>query len=204
MENDTNPPEKPVRRRYTKRVRPEIIETKDIPLEAEFTPERPEMRRPMRDEDPRAAAERRAQEILNHLGGEVDAASDDFYVDRTVIPDGWDYEWKRKSTYNLEDPAYQVALANTGWTPVPASRHPEMMPIGTKDGAIERKGMILMERPLAVTEKFREADRRKAIQQVRFKEEQLSSAPQGHFDRDHPQARPNIKKGYEPIPVPKD
>ena len=161
--------------------------------------ERSAMRPPVREEDPRARAAARAAQIKGHLG-ELDEGVDDFIT--PPPPPGWTYEWKRKTIYNQEDPAYQVSLARTGWEPVPASRHPEMMPSGGSHANIERKGMILMERPLAVTEKFREADRRKAIQQVRFKEEQLSSAPQGHFDRDHPQARPNIKKGYEPMPIP--
>jgi hypothetical protein len=69
---------------------------------------------------------------------------------------------------------------------------------------IERKGMVLMERPTVITEEAREIELKKARGQVRAKEQQLTNAPDGQFERNHPQARPNIKKGFEPIPVPKD
>ena len=62
-------------------------------------------------------------------------------------PDGWDYQWKRRSVYNQEDPAYQVELARQGWEAVPLSRHSEMMPRGWSGQTIEVEGMTLMERP---------------------------------------------------------
>ena len=103
-----------------------------------------------------------------------------------------------------EDPAYQVSIARKGWEPVPASRHPSMMPDGNKYQIIERKGMILMERPLEITEEAQRAERRRAQLQVRQKEEQLNAAPQGQFERnnkDAPLAR--VKKGYSPIAIPR-
>lgn len=162
-------------------------------------PPRPPLRTAMRDEDPRAAAALRAKEIMGHIG-DVDAGTDDFFFDERAVPDGWTYEWKRKTVYNQEDPAYQVQLSRTGWTPVPASRHPEMMPAGDHYQTIERKGQILMERPKEITDQFRRLDEKRARDQVRVKEDQLASAPTGQFDRD----RPSIKKGYEPMPIPKD
>lgn len=210
MENDSNPAR---RRRGRPRNDPKTAQEEALmpaPVEAApqeavapATPPRPALRTAMREEDPRAAATRRAQEIMGHIG-DVDAGTDDFYFDMRTVPDGWCYEWKRKTVYNQEDPAYQVQLARTGWTPVPASRHPEMMPVGAHYQTIERKGQVLMERPQEITDQFRRLDEKRAKDQVRVKEGQLSSAPQGQFDRNHPQARPNIKKGYEPMPVPKD
>jgi hypothetical protein len=164
---------------------------------------RPAMRPNMREEDPRAAASRRAAEIMQHLGG-LDEGTDDFYVDPSKIPDGWSYEWKRKTIYNQEDPAYQVQLARTGWEPVPVSRHPEMMPANGNHHTIERKGMQLMMRPKVITEQFRNIDQRNAKEQVKYKEAQLGAAPEGQFGRDHAQVKPKISKGYEPMPVPKD
>ena len=78
-----------------------------------------------------------------------------------------------------------------------------MMPINAQ-GAIERKGMVLMERPQIVTDQVRDADYRRARGQIRAKEQQLTQAPQGQFGRDHSQAQPKINKSYEPMPVPKD
>jgi hypothetical protein len=165
--------------------------------------ERPAMRTEMRERDPRAEAERRAAEIFGHVGS-LDEGTDDFYVNPAKIPDGWVYEWKRRTVYGQEDPAYQVQLARTGWTAVPASRHPEMMPATGGYQTIERKGQVLMERPKIVTDHVIDINRRAARDQVRVKEKQLSSAPDGQFGRDHAQVQPKINKGYEPMPIPGD
>jgi hypothetical protein len=179
------------RRGRPRKVIPETVETVSI---------RQPMRAEMREPDPRSAAAKRAQEILENIG-QADEGQDDFRTPKA--PDGWTYEWKRNTLFNQEDPAYMTSLLRTGWEPVPAKRHPEMMPIGAMK-SIERKGMILMERPAEVTRKFEEADKRRARLQMRAKEEQLGSAPQGQFGRDHAQAAPKINKSYEPLPVPKD
>lgn len=165
--------------------------------------ERPSLRGNMREDDPRTAAKKRAAEILGHVQT-LDEGTDDFYISPAMVPDGWTYEWKRKTIYGQEDPAYQVSLTRMGWEPVPASRHPEMMPSGGKYMTIERKGMVLMERPQEVTDEVERVNNRRARDQVRVKEDQLSSAQQGQFDRNHPQAKPKIRKGYEPMPIPED
>jgi hypothetical protein len=163
------------------------------------------MRPAMRDDDPRAAAARRTAEILGHLGG-MDEGIDEFYVSPDIVPDGWTYEWKRRTIHGQEDPAYQVALARTGWEPVPARRHPEMMPGNWKGDTIERKGMVLMQRPAEITRRVEELDARKARNQVRAKEQQLNAAPPGTFEKEYsdPRTRPQIKKSFEAMPVPKD
>jgi len=161
-----------------------------------------EMRPKMREEDPRARAARRAQELRDHRGT-LDEGNDEFYIDPSSIPPGWDYEWKRKTVLGAEDPAYQVALARSGWEVVPASRHPEMMPDKGGYTAIERKGMVLMERPKEITDEMRSLELRKARQQVRAKEQQLNSAPDGQFERSNKNnSLVNVKKSYEAIPIP--
>jgi hypothetical protein len=166
---------------------------------------RPAMRPEMRDEDPRAMADRRAAEIMGHLG-EIESGVDKFYIPTGEVPDGWDYNWKRKTIYNQEDPAYQVTLARGGWTAVPSNRHPGMMPSGWKGQTIERDGMILMERPMAISDLVRQKDRRAARDQVRAKEQQLSAAPPGTMETEFsdPRTKPNIRKSYEAMPVPAD
>jgi hypothetical protein len=156
-----------------------------------------------KEESSRDRANRRAAELRGHLGT-LDNGTDDFFVPAEYIPDGWSYEWKRKTNVGQEDPAYQVQLALMGWEPVPASRHPSMMPDGNKYQIIERKGMVLMERPLEITEERRRLDYNEARKQVRQKEAQLASAPEGTMTRDHAQVKPKISKGYEAIPIPKD
>ena len=82
-----------------------------------------------------------------------------------------------------------------------------MMPKGHPLSApIEKKGMMLMERPLEITEEVKRIELRKARGQVNQKEAQLNNAPQGTFQRDNKgQPLANIKKNYdyEPITVPK-
>lgn len=184
----------------------------DIPSIAEISrsvmrddpSDRPGMRPMMREEDPRVRAARRAAELRDHLGN-MDEAPDDFYIPPSDIPSGWSYEWKRKTLLGQEDPAYQVQLAQKGWEAVPAYRHPSYMPVGYKGGTIERKGMILMERPLEITQEARDFEIRKARNQVRQKEAQLAGAPEGQFERNNKDSSlVKVKKSYEAMPIPKD
>ena len=213
MENETvvtaeAPARKRGRPRTVRTPIDQIAELKDaLAAPAESVIDRPELRpdlRPvLREEDPRTRAARRAAEVRNHIGN-MDEGPDDFYIDAHLIPPGWTYEWKRKTVFGQEDPAYQVQLARTGWEPVPAHRHRSYMPDGSKSATIERKGMILMERPLELTEEARAIELRKARNQVRQKEAQLNSAPDGQFGREHSQVKPKISKSYEAMPIPKD
>lgn len=161
---------------------------------------REEMRATQREEDPRARAERRAAEIRQHLKGDVSDGADRFYVDPHIIPDGWSYEWKRKTIWGKEDPAHEVELSRQGWEPVPATRHPQMMPRGNWQ-TIERDGMILMERPKVLTDDAHKSNLRNARLQVKAKEAQLNQAPEGTFDRDDPRVKANIKKSFEAMPI---
>jgi hypothetical protein len=161
------------------------------------------IQRPALREDPRTRAARRAAELREHRWA-MDEGTDEFRIALDLIPDGWDYEWKRKLLLGQEDPAYQVQLARNGWEAVPADRHPEMMPSTGNFAVIERKGMILMERPKEITEEVRSADLRRARQQVRQKEEQLNSAPEGTLQRKKSDGSTltKINKSYEAIPIP--
>lgn len=181
-----------------------VLEEAFEPVEkAPVAPTRPEMRPTMREEDPRARAARRAAELRDHHNGDMEDGVDEFYIDPSDIPEGWSYEWKRRTVLGAEDPAYQVALARAGWEPVPTSRHPSYMPMGGDYPFIERKGMILMERPLEITEDARGAELRKARMQVRQKEAQLNSAEGGQFERTNKdQSLVKVKKSYEAIPIP--
>lgn len=173
---------------------------------AEEAPERPPMRASPKAEDPRERARRRAEQIRDHLG-DLDEGTDEFYVPSSIIPDGWVYEWKRHTIYNQEDPAYTVQLAREGWEPVPVDRcplHRAMMPANWNKPIIERKGLILMERPLEITQEMRSIELRRARNQVKVKEQQLSATPDGTLTRDDPRVAPKIKKGYEAMPIPED
>jgi hypothetical protein len=152
--------------------------------------------------DDRARAEARAAELLDH--GVMDqSVGDEFYVPASDIPDGWSYEWKRRSVLGAEDPSYNVAVAQMGWEPVPLSRHPHFMPEGWPGKTIEKKGMILMERPAQITERIKARDHKAALQPVRDMEAKLAGTPQGTFERDaDPRTKPKVTRNIEHIPVP--
>lgn len=120
---------------------------------------------------------------------------DDFYIDPATIPDGWDYNWKRKTIAGATDPAYETELAQEGWEPVDASRHPELMPLGYK-GFIERKGMILMERPAEISRMAEQRDLANAREAVEVRERAIGAARPGEFEAE----RRTVKKSYAPIP----
>lgn len=169
-------------------------------------PERPPLRANPKAEDPRERARRRAEEIREHIGG-LDEGTDEFFIPADMVPDGWTYEWKRHTIFNQEDPAYTVQLAREGWETVPVDRcpmHRAMMPATWTKNTIERKGMVLMERPIEITQEARAIELRRARQQVRVKEQQLAATPDGTLSRDDPRVAPKIKKGYEAMPIPED
>ena len=177
----------------------------DAAVEQEEAPAAPSrsLRPPMRKEYNLASAQERAAEIFGHVGT-VDEGVDDFYIDRSRIPPGWDMEWKTKTVLGAEDPAQMVGYIRMGWESVPLHMFPEMMPVGWRGNTIERKGMLLMMRPKQVTDMVRATDAKRARDAIRAKEQQLSSAPDGQFTRDHAQAKPKIGKSYEPMPIPQD
>ena len=115
-------------------------------------------------------------------------------------PDGWTYEWKRKTIYNKEDPSYALELARQGWEIVPRSRHPEMMPHEWKGDAIEVEGLVLMERPKVLCEESRQRERAETMAQIREKESQLAGAPRSRFGT----GDVRVRKTYEPMQIPED
>jgi hypothetical protein len=155
-----------------------------------------------REEDPRARAARRALELREQASSDDDGV-DKFYIDPKLIPDGWSYEWKTFTVLGKENPSYQVAMAHKGWEAVPRSRHPHLMPLNYQGETIEREGMMLMERPLEITQEAKARDLRIARAQVRGKEEQLGGAPAGTFERSNKdQPLVKVKKSFEHMEIP--
>jgi len=155
---------------------------------------RREMRPPVRADDPRALAAKRAAEIRNN-SSDLDDGIDEFAT--PPAPDGWTYEWKRKSSMNMEDVSHMNHVRRTGWTAVPVERHPEMMQVGA-EGSIERKGMLLMERPEEITLDAKARELRDARQQVNIKSGQMDPKGKGGLlNRQDSQVAPKISKSYD-------
>lgn len=198
--------------RRTRGPRGNFIHVPDVEVEvggAGGGPERGDLRpeaaheQSLRTESSRERAERRAQEIMGHLEGALDEGQDELALDNLTVPEGWSYEWKRQTVYGKSDPAYDTKLARTGWEPVPAERHPAMMPKGHR-GSIERDGLILMERPAVITKRVQQIMNERARNAVRMKEQQLNEAPQGTFERVDERGRPTarVRTTHSPVEIP--
>ena len=155
--------------------------------------------------DPMERARRRAAELREH--GSFDPGSDKFSFNLSIIPPGWSYEWKTHTVLGKSDYSYEIGLAQRGWEAVPASRHPDMMPLGYTGATIDRDGQRLMERPAVITEEARVRDKQEARDLVRSKESQVTGNPAGDnspFARDN-KGNPlsGIRKSYEAMEIPK-
>ncbi len=121
---------------------------------------------------------------------------DKFYIDKRIIPDGMDYNWKRLSVYGKPDPHHMNALMDNHWSPVPEGRHPGLI--------VNQDGMVLMERPMYLTQDARREDLQIAYDQVQGVRKNLADTPDGTFTRDHPSVRKNtqLNREYVPISIP--
>ena len=145
--------------------------------------EREDVRSDVRPDSVRAA-EIRAQEILDSLDGS-DNFGNELDIPANLAPEGWEYELKRVEVAGKEDRHHQLGLLRMGWTPVPARRHPWLMPAGF-DGPIIIKGLMLMEKPKILVERARRAEKQEALDQIRASEDKLRDSPAKTAPRDHP------------------
>ena len=172
-------------------------------------PEPPPGGAPVPEEDSRSRAEQRARELEAHWGGtdlppDMDT-SDKFYFDRRIIPDGWDYQWWPFEVLGKGDSAFWTDVESGGWTAVPRTRHPEMMPDGWGTNTIERGGQRLMEQPMIITQRVKARDFQKARDQVGDKEAQLHGTPPGTLERAKStgESLVRVNRSRESIAVPK-
>jgi hypothetical protein len=84
------------------------------------------------------------------------------FVPQQKIPDNMTYAWVRETTLNEPDPDNMTDRMVRGWAPVPANRHPEMVPPplpgyeGIEVSVIRRGGLMLCERPTRDVEAYRQ------------------------------------------------
>ena len=78
---------------------------------------------------------------------------DRLYFPSDEIPQDMDYRWIREEFHGTPDMARVTVMTRKGWTPVPASRHPNFLSDCTWTGAAHKEdiirvqGLILCERP---------------------------------------------------------
>lgn len=127
--------------------------------------------------------------------------TDPFYIDPSVIPDGWRYQWCRNSVAGEIDTANMIAHTENGWRPVPAERHPGMFMVDGHKGPIERGGLILMERPSALCAEAEMEELQLAADQRRSQQEVLGIAMPTGFSVEHPRAQPVVNRSREQAPA---
>lgn len=100
---------------------------------------------------------------------------DIFDIPKSLIPEGWEYQWCAASVVGNSEVLLDQNLMfqENGWRAVPSERHDgRYMPVGHK-GNIIRGGQMLMERPKALCDEARLEDQRNAIQQMRDRDQSL-------------------------------
>jgi hypothetical protein len=129
------------------------------------TAEPTRMHKQVDDEEPTAAG--REGSRLQSRSGRVEAVgrdgevlsrsstfvSDAFEIPADMIPKGWSYQWNTVSVHGNQEVAskHLHLMQQQGWRAVPAERYAgTLVPKGSK-GALIREGMILAERPMALT-----------------------------------------------------
>jgi hypothetical protein len=128
----------------------------------------------------------------------------DVYVDKwfAQAPDGWVYEWKTHSVWNKEYPQYLSGLQRTGWSPVEAARHRELLYPEYEGEKIIIDGMILMERPKELVDRVRKREQWNANEVVRNSERKLAEAPTGTAPRTaHAETIPRVRGHVGPVSI---
>lgn len=133
-------------------------------------------------------------------------SGDALHIPNEIIPEGWDYQWNNYTVFNEPATASRIAMAENGWRPVPAGRHPGMfMPKDyAQDGPIIRDGMILEERPMELSNEARAEELAKARNLVKDQQEQLGLSqkmPDG-FSRDNSKLRALERAGTSRVFAP--
>jgi hypothetical protein len=151
--------------------------------------------------DHEARARARVAEI-RAIHGDDDFS--DAYVDKwfAAAPPGWVYEWKTFAVWNKEYPQYVSGLQRTGWSPVQADRHRELLFPEYEGENIIIDGMILMERPRELTDRVRKREYKNAIDVVRNSELKLAEAPAGTGPRTaFAETAPRVRGHVGPVTI---
>jgi hypothetical protein len=138
----------------------------------------------------------------------LEEEQDALYIPPELIPDGMRYNWKTLSVLGQQQTRRFGRFEATGWSPVPAERHPGLFtPKGFK-GNIEYDGLVLMEKPEELCLQSEAREYMKARAQVMGKEAQIRGGDVDGvgFDTKHRSAQRvnRVSKSYEPFKVPEE
>lgn len=141
----------------------------------------------------------------------TDDSPDRLRIDPSLVPTGMSLQWVTDSVYGQGVPQHRAEFEKRGWTPVHQEDFDRIldgmfMPRGAA-GEIMVDGMVLMARPEELTRKAKMADRRKAQEVIRIKEQALRGGDLNtSLDSQHPSALQTnrITRSMERIEIPKD
>ena len=114
-------------------------------------------------------------EVLSRTRTQV---GDIFDIPASMVPKGWSYQWNAVSIAGNSDILLDQThmMHQNGWRPVPAKRHNGHWMPKDHDGPIIVRGQALMERPEEMCVEAANEDKRRAIQQMRDRDESLMGA----------------------------
>jgi hypothetical protein len=125
------------------------------------------------------AYDRQGNRLTRRGGG---GSHDPFKIPDDLKEQDWDYQWIRTSTYGQEDVSNQVNMGENGWRPIQADRpnwRGRFMPADYK-GVIVKDGLMLVERPMLLTEQAKAEHHRDTSALTRQQREQFGlSLPNG-------------------------
>lgn len=169
-----------------------------------FGNEAPTTRAPQRAGRPplRDGVRGRSGEILTRGRVSGHGYVNEFDVPADVRDPDWDLYWARSSTHGKPDAANLNELYDNGWRPASPKNYGRIMPDMRGKESIERDGLILMERPMALTYEALDEQRRDALELRNIQAEAFGGRnlpkgfDQGHRTRDGKfDASKNIKRG---------
>ncbi len=171
-----------------------------------------------RDESDQRAPQRQDMSALEGFTLHEDTG-DKFHIPLEDIPDGMDYQWVALAVMGKIDARAMAMFAQNRWTPVPLSRHPHY---GTDGGLIDgqkgtrigketiqyedciiREGMLLMERPMVITQFVRNNEKKKADDQVMQQLKRVQMAPEGTLAGVNRQRNVSVNRGRD-LSIPED
>jgi hypothetical protein len=117
----------------------------------------------------------------------------DSYVNRESVPSDISLNWKLFTANALEYPYYLQQMRKQGWEPVNPQEHPDWvnLPPGYTATVVIVDGLMLMERPLWMTEQAEDDNRIMAGQRMREAEQRLGKR---ESDREAEPLKPRLVK----------
>lgn len=139
---------------------------------------------------------------------------DKFHIPPELIPDGMTYEWKTFTVLGAVDSRGLLNAQRNRWTFVPKSRHLHDLAMDEylAEGINKEKfgnciiidGLVLMERPMKISQIVRADNARRAREQVGMQFERLKLVPEGTMSGKQPGARDITLSRERDLSIPQD